>query len=534
MIRRAWIIAGVLLVAMAGGTRGRQEAGAPSQVEPADLARRPDLVGRDVVVDDRVAYYVTRGGSDDELQLKRTPITFLVPRALRPTGHARVVSVVVRGLLEREGSRLFCRVKALELKPADLERLDGAVAQLGARDYERRRAWARWAERRASDFRDEPLMRRAKALEAEALRLEGEYRRVAVDAPEEWLAMARDARKRKVPEPEPSALAHRALRARLASAQGLAALKSVVAEVKSFFPDAPGDRAAARTNLARWKAPYDEDPAAAYRTAPGEVRKAMDRRLWADASQRLMEVEPIPDLAAAAARADQAADQLPERTDLPDRLLEKSVAAARRELATMRQDEARRLADIYRDRLRKPDEARQVLRDWLESRKSRLSETDAEGRVALAGLYENLVQDRVTSVALLRKAWEIDPKSEETAEAFRSRGFRKYKDGWVEGDTPSAAGPAGDPINPARPAAPATSSLLGLTSDELQQKLIARPTFKNYVASRGQLIEQRVYLDTGSVRYVNLLHTPGELKPRVIADYTLPRNHRKEGPNPAP
>ena len=534
MIRRASIIAGILLVAMAGGTHGRQEAGAPAQVEPADLARRPDLVGRDVVVDDRVAYYVTRGGTDDELQLKRTPITFLVPRALRPTGHARVVSVVVRGLLEREGSRLFCRVKALELKPADLERLDGAVSQLGARDYQTRRAWARWAERRASEFRDEPLMRRAKALEAEALRLEGEYKRVAVDATEEWLTLARDARKRNVPEPEPSALAHRALRSRLASAEGLASVKAVVAEVKSFFPGAPGDRAATRTNLARWKVPYDEDPAAAYRTAPEEVRKAMDRRLWADASQRLMEAEPIPDLPSAIVRADQAADQLPERPDLPDRLLEKSVAAARRDLATMRQDEVRRLADVYRDRLRRPDDARQVLRDWLESRKSRLSETEAEGRVALAGLYENLVQDRVTAVELLRKAWEIDPKSEETAEAFRSRGFRKNKDGWVEADAPSAAGPAGEQNNRTRPATPVSSSLLGLTSDELQQKLIAKPSFKNLVASRGQLIEQRVYLDTASVRYVNLLHTPGELKPRVIADYTLPRHDRKEGPNPAP
>ena len=95
-------------------------------------------------------------------------------------------------------------------------------------------------------------------------------------------------------------------------------------------------------------------------------------------------------------------------------------------------------------------------------------------------------------------------------------------------------GPAGDGADPARPAAATSPSLLGLTPDELQQKLIAKPSFKNYVASKGQLIEQRVYLDTGSVRYVNLLHTPGELRPRVIADYTLPRHDRKGGPNPAP
>ena len=53
-------------------------------------------------------------------------------------------------------------------------------------------------------------MKRAQDLEAEVLRLEGELKRGAVDAPQEWLAMAQDARRRKVPEPGPSAMAHRA------------------------------------------------------------------------------------------------------------------------------------------------------------------------------------------------------------------------------------------------------------------------------------------------------------------------------------
>jgi hypothetical protein len=523
-----------LLVATAGAS-ARQDAGAPVAVEPADLVRRPDLVGREVVVDDRVTYYVTRNGSDDdELQLKRTSITFLVPRRLRPANRGRVVAAVVRGTLEREGSRLFCRVTGLELHPADLERLDAAVAQLTPRDYQTRRAWARWAEHRADEFRDEPLMRRAKAIEAEALRMEGEFKRVAVDAPEEWLTMARDARKRKVPEPEPSALAHRAFRARLVSAAGVAALQSVVAEVNAFFPAAADDRAAGRTDLGRWGTLYADDPAAAYRSAPADLRKAMDRRLWADALQRLMETEPISDLTAAVARADRAAEQLPERDELPARLLERAIAAARRELGSLRQDEVRRLAEVYRVRLRRPDDARQVVRDWLDLKRARLSATDAEGRVALAALYDEMVQDRVTAVELLRKAWDIDPSSRETAEAFRNRGFRREKDIWVEADVPSPAGLAGDRANPARPAAASSSSLIGLTPDELQQKLIAKPSFKNYVASKGRLIEQRVYLDTGSVRYVNLLHTPLELKPRVIADYTLPRHDRKEARNPAP
>ncbi len=518
-----------VLVAVSALTRAQQPGITPTLVEPSDLARRVDLVGQEVLVDDRVAFYVTRGGNDDdELQLKRTPVTFLVPRRLRPS-QSRIVSAVIRGRLERQGKQLVCRVEALDLKPPDLQRLDAALSQLRPDDYRTRRAWARWAEHRATAFHDEPLARRASSLEAEALKIEGEMKRVTVDAPEQWLRMAREARDRKVAEPEPSALAHRALRARIASAEGLAALRAVAAEIDSFFPSAGRDRESSKVSLQRWEARYADDPASAYREAPEAIRKAMDRRLWADVRARILEATPFADLPAAIGIADQAAEQLPERGDLPAKLLEKGGAAVRRDLGTLRQDEIRRLADVYRNRLRRPEEARQVLRDWLDQKRSKLSDSDVEGRLALAPLYEEMVGDRVTAVELLRKAWEIDPGSRETAEAFRLRGFRREKETWVEASTQAPS----TPVEPGR-ATVASASLIGLTADELKRRLIAEPTSRSYVASRGRLIEQRVYLDTGSVRYVNLLRTPGESQPRVIADYTLPRNARKEVPHQVP
>jgi tetratricopeptide (TPR) repeat protein len=521
----------LLLLSIAAASWGRQQGGTAVVVEPAELGKRQDLVGREVVVDDRVAYYVTRGGTeDDELQLKRTPVTFRVPRRLRPAAGSRNSSVVVRGILERDGSRLSCRITGLEVKPPDVERLKAAVDHLGPRDYATRRAWARWAERRAAEFKDDALMRRAKALDVEALRMEGETKRVAVDAPGEWLAMARDARRRKVPEPEPSAQAHRAFRARLAAAADANALRALAREVEEFFPDAKGDQAAARTPLGGREREYLDDSAAGYRSAPAPIRKALDRRLWADVQYRLFDAEPISDLATAQSRSEQAAALLPERPDLPARLLEKGVAAVRRDLAGLRRDEVTALTDVYRTRMNRPDEALKVLREWLEAKKSRLSNTDAEGRVALAGLYEEMLEDRVTAVELLRKAWEIDPTSQETKEAFRNRGFRMARDEWVEAEPQGGPARPGDTPNPGRPAASSTQSLLGLTPEELREKLITKPSSRNYIATRGQLIEQRIYLDTDSVRYVNLLRTPGEPRPRVIADYTLPRRGRKGGP----
>ncbi len=302
--------------------------------------------------------------------------------------------------------------------------------------------------------------------------------------------------------------------------------------MESFFPAARSDRASAGTGLGPFEGPYAEDPAT-YRTAPPAIRKALDRRLWADVQERLLASEPMPDLAAAVARSEQAAAQLPERPELAGRLLETGVAAARRDLGALRLAEVKALAEVYRTRLRRADEAQRVLRDWLGLKQSRLSGGDAEGRLALAGVYEELVQDRVTAVDLLRKAWQIDPNSREIAEAFRVRGFRQEKDQWVEADAAARPGAAGDGTNPARPSPAESSSLLGLTPEELERKLITRPSFKNFVASKGQLIEQRVYLDTRSVRYVNLLLTPGEMRPRVIADYSVSRHDRKGGSRPA-
>ncbi len=118
-------------------------------------------------------------------------------------------------------------------------------------------------------------MKRAKAVEAEALRIEARMKRLTVDAPGQWLEMALDARRRQVPEPDPSALAHRALRARLAAASDLAELKATVKAIESFFPDAATDRESARANLASWEAAYANDPMAAYLSAPRRSAKRL-------------------------------------------------------------------------------------------------------------------------------------------------------------------------------------------------------------------------------------------------------------------
>jgi tetratricopeptide (TPR) repeat protein len=527
MTRRIVTLVALFLWSPAHDAVGQQES--HSLIEPTELANRADLIGHEVVVDDRVAYYVPRSGSeDDELQLKRTPVTFLVPRRLRPTS-TRISGIVVRGTLQRDGARLVCRVSGLKVVPPDLERLDSALASLGPKDYDARSDLARWALRRAAEFKDEALLKRAKVLEGELLRLEERRTRLSVDAPQEWMAKAQDARRRHVPEPEPSAWGHRALRAKLAAADSANALRALIQEIQTFFPEAAGDVAAGRANLGALETLIATDPAKAYRDASPAVRKALDRRLWADAQERLLRLEARADLRSALSAADQASAKLPEKPELPVQLVETAAQSALQDLGSLRLGEIKILSQVYRERLQQPAVALKVLRDWLDIQRRRLSSTDAEGHVSLANLYDELLQDRVTAVELLRKAWKIDPGSKETAEAFRRRGFRKSGDDWAEAVPGAESGSTADMPITIRPPAVTGQSLLGLTAEEVRLRLGGDPKYVSYCGSRGQLVEQWIYLDNKFVRFVNLLHTPGDSKSRVTAYYTLPATSLKGG-----
>lgn len=487
-------------------------------VEPAELARRGDLVGKLVLVDDRIRFFQfhQRAGYD-ELYLRRTSIPFRLPPELRPETPPRSPAVSVQGRLTREGARLYVDVASLSLQTSDLERLDKAVSSLPARDFENRKSWARWALKRAGEFQDEPLRRRAETVEAEALRIEAETKRIEVDAPREWLNLAKEARRRKVAEPSPSALAHRAFQAMLAEADEPDELKRLREEIERFFPEAPNDQAASATpGLAPWNEKYAADPAATYKEAPPPIRGALDRRLWVDVTVKLLENGVAQDLASSLKLVDQAEKLASERPELVPKLVEKARDLARRNLPGLRLEEVRTIGALLKDRAGRPDSALEFYRDWLRARRDGLGDADAEGRVTLAARYEELLNDNDSARELLERAWQIAPGAPVVADAFMRRGYRREGDHWTK-DAPAAE--AADSASP-----PSTDlGLLGKTPEEVRAILATRPTTKSFVGAKGRLVEQWMFLDTRQRRYVNFLHRPGESRPRVVSDYFLPR-----------
>jgi hypothetical protein len=501
---------------------------APVTVDASELDRRNDLVGKDILVDDRVRFYQSHQGKGyDELYLKRTGVIFRLPPRLRPETPPRPVPVMVRGKLGLEGGRLVCEVEALKTLPEDLDRLNQEIAALTAKDFEKRKTWAAWAEKRGKSFKpeDRTLIQRARAIQAEAMRIEAEQKRVAVDAPAEWLALAEEGRRKNIPEPDPSALAHKAFQARLAAMDKSEALKEVISAIERFFPEAAKDQESGKIPLGQWERAYADDPATTYRTVPANLRKALNRRLWADAIQRLLETQASEEPAMAAGLAQRAESELPERPRLASALLTQGLAASQRNVGTLRLSEVKSMGQAYRLKLDNPGAELELYRRWLKVQRDRLSDTDAEGPIALAGLYDELLHDRTTARELLQRAWKIDPTSKEVAEAFLTRGYRRVKDDWVEG-TPSAPARDGSSEGVLAPRSETipSQSLRGKTPEEVIQKIGLKPDRKTYSGSKGQLIEQWIFVvDARQVRYVNFLRSPDELFPRVVSDYFLPR-----------
>ncbi|MBY0396313.1 MAG: hypothetical protein K2X91_07565, partial [Thermoleophilia bacterium] len=195
------IVVGLLA---AGSREAAGQGAAPLSIEPVELGRRDDLANKLVVVEDRVARIQFHPGRGfDQIFLRRAPAVVMeLPEPLRFKKSPQAPAVRVTGIVRGEGARWWVDVTAVDLLPADLDRLNSALATTPRVDVEKRQAWVRWAETRADAFEDETLRARARQVEVEILRDEAE--RPGRDPAGHWLGLARRARSRKLPEPEPS------------------------------------------------------------------------------------------------------------------------------------------------------------------------------------------------------------------------------------------------------------------------------------------------------------------------------------------
>lgn len=486
-------------------------------VEPADLTKDANLIGREVVVDDRIRYFQPGKGNKEavfeEVLLKRTNVIFKLPPGLRPNHPPRQPAIRLTGILQKEGSQYFVDVSSYDLLPTDLERLDRELKRLSPDDSAGREPWAVWASRRARDFKDVELAARGKAIEAEVVLIDA-------DRPNaDNLALARRARARNLGDDLASALAHRGFRAKLATVKTADDLAKLAVEVESFLPDSVEPRRVA--GIDDWVVRVKANPIRAYRNAPKEVRAGLDRALLAEILERWLDRRLADAPGTALALAEEANAKLPDRPELASKLRDRGLTASESKVTSLRLSDVEELARNFRDS-GQTDRARKVLKAWLDHERKRLNPSDADGHVLLADQYDRLLNDRLIAANLLRDAIEADPQSKGATDALRRMGFRRSAENgtWFDPapDEILAAKAAERPAATDRP----SGSLRGMTRAQVRAQLGSKPDRIARVATQDETIEQWIYQGSRGTTVVNFRLSRSRGQAEVIANYSLP------------
>jgi hypothetical protein len=484
------------------------------EIDPPDLSRKPDLIGKTVLVDGRVALFQFHPGKGfDEIVLKESDVPLRLPPELRFRQAPSQRVVRAQGTLVRDGDRLVLDVRSLQLLPEDRERLAAGLAPLAPGEITRRRAWAAWAERRGRIYDDKALSDTARELQTQILWSEAE--RPDARSPDAALALARRGREAKLNEPVPSALAHRAFLALRRDAKSPDDLARLAERVAEFFPDAKTPVPKSPPSLEEWTARYREAGDDAYRQAPPEVRAALDRLLYGDLVQSELEARLAADPAAGLDLANRARATLPERPALADTLRSRGLEASASDVTRLRRVEAFELARSLEEAGRR-DQAAAVRRNWLDHyREKRLAPGDADGRVTLAEDYLNILKERAPAISLLREAVALDPNLPAARDLFRRLGFQQRDGQWVEAAAASATSA------PDEPAAGGDDPLIGLTPADVEARL-GKPDRRSQLVTQGAVQIQWVYgAGQRGSQFVNFLKRPGA-PPTVVGRYTAP------------
>ena len=488
---------------------------APVEVHPTDLAARRDLIGKEVVVDDRIKlFWPSQNRTYPDILLQRTPVLFRLPKQFQYNSVPAMKAARLRGILRRDGQTLVCDVTAKpQLFKNDIARLDAETAYLLPNDAARRAAWADWALRRADAFEDDALRQKAIALHAHAIEIE--LAKPESRTPEAILALARKAREKGIAEPEPSALAHLAFRLRMASARSPEEFDAIAGDTAAFLPDS---LSAQNADESRIPERFAEDPAASYRQADPTGRAALDRKLWADAtSESLSRRASGADPSTLLALASEAKKALPDRPQVGGEFRRRGLEASAQNVANLRRAEMVELVRTYREDLKEPDRARAIERSWLDARLATLSPTSADSRIELAKDYFSMLGDKAAAAELLRKALELQPDLRDASEQFQRMGYIKTNDGWRDPQQTLAPGES-----PPVPQVVQTreDTFLGLTPAEVKAQL-GEPSRVSRVASQGRISLQWAYDTAKGVQYIDFLQKIGEAQPAVVGRYVV-------------
>jgi hypothetical protein len=409
-----------------------------------EIDSTPSLVGKDVVLEGR--FLGVFGATRDQIRLKNLNPDRVELRLDRDTDRkfpSALRFIRVEGRLSESGGKLLLVVKMWsKITATDEDRYRDSARRIRDDDHQ---AWYELGRRtqRLAEFYGEDSL---KALASEA-RIRGFHAEEVVlrpTQPAELLALADRVAEVGLDAEEARRMRHKALRWKLDSlirgeSAKPAQWSGLADSVAELLPGARTPLTVADSKIVQQ---YRNKPVDVYDATP-KARDACDRELWTDAMVRQMTAkaaEPEADLAGLASQANKF---LPDRPEIGRQFLQQwAEREAARVTTPLPAAQVRKLAETFRVDLGDPKRGYEVLRQWLDARRKKLSARDADGRVRLAKDYRAELKDDETAVALLLEAVQIEADLPEAATELGRLGFAKSPTGWVRSNDPSAAAPA--------------------------------------------------------------------------------------------
>ena len=416
------------------------------------------------------------------VRFRKCPIPFHFAGKV-PKIDSTVQNVEVTGELSRENGRLIFMVKALQIKPTDLEYFVREETKI---DRTRPRDWfalADWARQRADFYDDKELMQ--KALSSYKHGIDASYRQMLVKQPESLLKLADRAQQYQLDPLFSDALRHEALvldwqQSLKKKNQDQSAL---ISQILKYFPTAKTPQK--KDNPEERKA-YLENQAAVFQQANKLKRQSLVRWFYSE----LILDEILKNLGAGGSNGFEVATlitkQLPERTDLVNQYQTMQLDYDFNRIDELPRQYVLDLSQEYKQRGNQK-KAKQTLTNWLAGRQKKLESNDADGRVGLARDLLEIVEDKATAEKVLLQAWKLNPKSTEVATLMGRMGFMLQKDKWL---TPQQVKEYRD--DPIRKAIRNGMVIAGMNRSQVK-KALGAPTQISRCISGGRINELWIY-----------------------------------------
>ena len=240
-------------------------------------------------------------------------------------------------------------------------------------------------------------------------------------------------------------------------------------------------------------AEYERNPVDAYRAAPAEARRALNRAFFVAVERERIERGAAPDGRDGFAVAARLTDRLPELADLAAGYRARELAWRRARVETATRAEAIELASLF---AAEGDEeaAGEVRRRWLAAREKSLRSDGVNGLIRAAEESRAVLPDPAAGAAesarLLREAYAAAPPGTDAEANVAARltalGLVRVGERWLAPDEADAA------IDPTERAVRAGRVVVGMSGDQVRRAL-GEPPLKTTAATAAGVAEVWVY-----------------------------------------